>query len=63
MKIDCASLLRMTKSEAVRAINKKGFIYFIAREDSQHFNKSMDLRRNRVNLEIDRGRVTKAWIG
>jgi len=63
MSFDLSQLIGFTEEEAMTELNKSGLIVRIRRRDTQSFMLTMDFRRDRVNLEIDNGRVTKALIG
>ncbi len=58
-----ASLIGKTTAKAVSLVKKASFLCRIIRRDKNHFIVTMDLRGDRVNLEIDNNKVTKAYIG
>ncbi len=62
MRITCPEYVGLTKSEAVRRINSEGNTYRIVREDGEKFPIITDVRLDRVNLEIDKGIVTAAYL-
>lgn len=53
----------MTKKAALKAIKDDGLEVHIGREDGVYFMRIQNLRRTRVNLEIDAGIVTNAYLG
>ena len=57
------SLIGLTEKGAVRKINAAGLKARVRRRDGKSFIGTCDHRMDRVNLEIDKGRVTKARIG
>ncbi len=57
------SLLGKEEVVAVSEITTKNLRSRIRRRDKESFIVTADLRADRVNLEIDNGRVTRAYIG
>ncbi len=57
------TLLGETRAMAVTLVMKTSFVCRITRIDGNQFVTIMDMRDDRINLEIDNGRVTKAYIG
>lgn len=52
-----------TKEEGTKICHDKKFICRISREDSALYMLTMDLRFDRITLEIDNGIITKSKIG
>jgi hypothetical protein len=57
------SYLGLTSDDAIARADAEGRVWRIAREDDEHYALTMDYRPDRVNLEIDDGVVTAAWMG
>lgn len=57
------NVIGMTKKQALAYIKKTGMRSRIKREDDQSYIGTMDLRGDRVNLELDNNLVVKAYIG
>lgn len=58
-----ASLVGMTEADAMALIESVGWTSRISARDGEYFALTMDLRMDRVNLEIADGLVTVATIG
>jgi hypothetical protein len=58
-----AALVGMTEDEAISVIEEQGWTSRISARDGEYFALTMDLRADRVNLEIVDGVVTVATIG
>jgi hypothetical protein len=58
-----AALVGMTEAEAIALIEGQGWTSRISARDGEYFALTMDLRTDRVNLEIVDGVVTVATIG
>ena len=56
-------LIGLSKKEAIDLIESNGFKYRITREDKNARMGTMDHRLDRVKLQIDSGKVSKASIG
>lgn len=56
-------LVGQEKEMVDACLSANEIIYRIVREDDQHFIVTMDLRLDRLNLEIDKGIVTKIEVG
>ena len=52
-----------TTKEALKIIRNNGLIARTMREDKEGFMGTCEYRPDRVNLEIDKGVVTKAYFG
>lgn len=63
MEINYPDLVGLTVGAACRRINNEGFDYRIVREDGEHFIVTEDYRTDRINLEVDQHKVTKAYVG
>ncbi len=57
------SLIGMDKESGSELCREKGYKVRITREDSNNYAITMDLRFDRINLEIDKGLITKCDIG
>ncbi|HEX8182244.1 MAG TPA: hypothetical protein VF575_01425 [Candidatus Saccharimonadales bacterium] len=53
----------LTEKEAVARAEKDNVTYRIVRRDSESFTSTMDYSADRMNFEIDDGRITKAFAG
>jgi len=53
----------LTKSAAIARAEAEGHHWRIAREDGQHYLLTQDYSPDRVNFEIDGGKVTAATFG
>ena len=56
------SFLGLSKSAAQAKAEQLGLGSRVVREDSERFILTRDLRKNRINFEIDKGLVTSAKI-
>ena len=63
MDILVSSLVGKTKEEAANLCRANGYFPRVVREDGVGFMITMDLRFDRINLDIDKGLVTRASIG
>lgn len=50
-------------SELITQLEAQGIAVRVVKEDDESFFVTMDYRSNRVNLEIERGVVTGAYLG
>lgn len=57
------SLIGLTIEEGIKLCTENGYNVRITREDSRNFIITMDVRFNRINLELDNGIITKCHIG
>ena len=57
------SLIGMDKESGSELCREKDYKVRISREDSNNYAITMDLRFDRINLEIDKGLITKCDIG
>lgn len=57
------TLVGLTEAEAKRTILSHGLSLRVTRHDDRRYTVTMDYHTNRVNLQIDNGRVTKASVG
>jgi hypothetical protein len=58
-----AALVGMTEADAIAVIEEQGWTSRISARDGEYFALTMDMRADRVNLEIVDGLVTVATIG
>jgi hypothetical protein len=59
-------VIGMTEEEAIQTIESvegEEVTYRVTRRDDENYAMTMDYRINRINLEIDDGKVTKTSIG
>jgi hypothetical protein len=61
--IEIPKVIGMTKNAAIEYLKKGGFIARIMREDEVGYVGTCDYNTGRINLELDKGKVTKADIG
>ena len=57
------SLIGKSLNEATQLAGFNGFAIRVTREDSTNYMVTMDLRFDRINLQIDNGVVTSCSIG
>ena len=57
------SLIGLTKEEGTKLCLDNDYKVRITREDSSNYVITMDLRFDRINLELDNGIITKCDIG
>lgn len=57
------SLIGKSLNEATQLAGFNGFAIRVTREDSTNYMVTMDLRFDRINLQIDNGVVTSCNIG
>lgn len=57
------SLIGLTKEEGTKVCLDNDYKVRITREDSNNYVTTMDLRFDRINLELDKGIITKCDIG
>ena len=57
------SLIGKSLNEAKQLAGFNGFAIRVTREDSTNYKVTMDLRFDRINLQIDNGVVTSCSIG
>lgn len=60
---DPVSLAGATKEEARSAAEREGLKFRVRKEDGRAFVGTCDYRRDRVNVEIESGKVVRAWLG
>lgn len=60
---DAATYVGLTKRAAIARADAAGVPWRVLREDDEHFLATQDHVPDRVNLEIDDGRVTRATNG
>lgn len=56
-------LIGLSEEDAIKMCSDSEYQYRIVRRDSENFIITMDLRSDRINLEIDDGVVTKCDLG
>lgn len=57
------SLIEKTLNEAKELVLFNGFSIRISREDNNNFSLTMNMRFDRIDIELDNGLVTKSKIG
>ena len=57
------SLIGLTKEEGSKLCLENDYKVRVTREDSNNYVIAMDLRLDRINLELDKGIITKCDIG
>jgi hypothetical protein len=57
------SLIGKTLNEAKELASFNGFSIRISREDNNNFPLTMNMRFDRIDIELDNGLVTKSKIG
>ena len=57
------SLIGLTKEEGTKLCLENDYEFRITREDSNNYVITMDLHFDRINLELDKGIITKCDIG
>lgn len=57
------SLIGLTKEEGTKVCLDNDYKVEITREDSNNYVITMDFRFDRINLELDKGIITKCDIG
>jgi hypothetical protein len=62
-EIDESKILGMTKEDGINYCTNMDYIVAVTRVDDTRYLVTMDLRFDRVNLEIDNGIITKFSIG
>jgi hypothetical protein len=60
---DVKNLIGLTEENAVAKIKTSGFKVRVRMRDGQSFVGTCDARKDRVNLYIEKGLITKASIG
>ncbi len=63
MKMDPKTLIGLTEKKARAKIERWGMIVRIMRQDEEYSGGDCRYRTDRINLEIDNGKITKADIG
>jgi hypothetical protein len=63
MDVVCNSLIGKTEELAKSLANSSGYALRVTRRDSEKYIGTMDLRFDRINVEIDNGLVTKSNVG
>lgn len=49
--------------EAQKICEENGYVCSVNREDLHHYMITCDFRFDRINIEIDEGKITKSSIG
>ena len=57
------ALVGLTKEEAEAAAADAGYTVRVTIEDGQMFPMTMDYRTDRINIEVENGVVTRAFVG
>jgi hypothetical protein len=57
------SVVGLEKEAAIKLLQDNGFKTRITREDDTSYFVTCDLRMDRVNLQIEKGKVTKVDMG
>lgn len=63
MTFDVKKLVGMTYEGAKSVAAKEGLRPRLCRQDDNSYSVTMDMRDDRVNFEVDAGRITKAYLG
>lgn len=53
----------LTREQAEAAAEAAGYTVRVVREDDESYAMTMDYRTDRINIELDDGKVTRAYIG
>ena len=61
--LNTKDLIGLPEKDAIAKIKASGMKARVRRRDQKYFIGTMDLRNDRMNLEIDNGKVVKAHIG
>jgi len=59
----CRKLIGMELGEAQRRITEAGYKVRVLSIDEVQFTRTDDLRRNRINLTVQKGKVVEAYVG
>lgn len=57
------SIIGKSLKDGIELVKSNGFSVRVTREDDERFFVTQDLRFDRINLEIDNGKITSARIG
>jgi major membrane immunogen (membrane-anchored lipoprotein) len=57
------ALVGLTKAQAEEAAEAAGYTVRVTMEDGQMFPMTMDYRTDRINIEVENGVVTRAFVG
>jgi hypothetical protein len=57
------SIIGKSLEEGIELTKSNGFSVRVTREDNENFFVTMDLRFNRINFQIDNGKISNASIG
>lgn len=57
------ALVGLTKAQAEDAAAEAGYTVRVTMEDGQMFPMTMDYRTDRINIEVENGVVTRAFVG
>lgn len=63
MIVVCDSIIGNPEELAIQLVNSSGYALRVTRRDSENYIITMDIRFDRINVEIDNGLVTKSKIG
>ena len=58
-----AALVGLTKEQAEEVAADAGYTVRVTIEDGQMFPMTMDYRTDRINIEVENGVVTRAFVG
>lgn len=58
-----AALVGLTKEQAEEVAAEAGYSVRVTIEDGQMFPMTMDYRTDRINIEVENGVVTRAFVG
>lgn len=61
--LDIETLVGMEEKPAEDLITQASFTFRIMKEEGNDMMGTMDVRDDRVNLEVQDGKITKAYIG
>jgi hypothetical protein len=57
------SIIGKSLEEGIELTKSNGFSTRVTREDNKNFFATMDLRFDRINFQIDNGKISNASIG
>ena len=63
MKLDPSKLIGLFEQEAAFLIKKHGFTYRITKINGKALIATRDYKHDRVNLEFENGKITRASVG
>ncbi len=57
------TVIGLAKDIAIELVKKTHMKMFISKEDEKSFMRIMNVDNDRINVEITKGLITKAWLG